>query len=392
MTGEEAVDDALLDGWDAYVLEGRFDEHRLSTQDQEVITMLHARTSTPVPSESFTRELRSRLTAVAAQGSRTHLNPSDTLPVVPIVRPPFAGVLRNVQSHRLGIPSGLRLAAATVLVLTLVASLGGRLRDDAPSPTVQAPVAQVTADSPNASPVTSPAPGWATCSEFTDARPFGKPMFIDPSRALELRAPLESARTVTIQELTATDSGDVTPNSYFTSGVTGVVVDTVVIGAVRVRLTAAGNTMVPDGISGDMVGHSVAPLEWVDVLQGDTLIYPVGALATLFNTQEDRDLLILRVVFHDVPDLLSGSVSDTVTLRTTGQAALPIDLVSGSTSGFVVTLDYVSFVLRRELPTAPCDGDGRFLIAEALQLQQTDRGPRLFGLLAWVQPLTFTDE
>jgi len=86
MSEEDRLDDdPLIDGWDAHVRGRANGLDRLTSHAREVIEMLHTRTWSPTPRQSFTSDLRSRLTA----GS-----PADQ-PLAPVGprpthRPPFS--------------------------------------------------------------------------------------------------------------------------------------------------------------------------------------------------------------------------------------------------------------------------------------------------------------
>lgn len=371
-------DDALLDGWDAYVSGRANGLDRLNSQDREVIEMLHTRTWSPTPRQSFTSDLRTRL-AAGSTGDKM------AAPVAP----------RPTQQPPSSIGSGRptawrrwqRVALAAMLIAALTASFARRLADDPPAPTVQAPVAQVTTNSSSASPVASPGAGWAACAELPTDGTGVMLSIIDPDVAPELATPLALARYATIQKLTAVAPGDAIPNSYYTSGVTGVVIDTVVTGAVSAQLTTAGTLQTVSDESGGFQGTPIGPLQRVDVLQGDSLIYPVGSLMELTNTLETRNLSILRVVLHDVRDMLAGRVSDTVTLETSGHGAFPADAVVAWGSVFALSLDYVAGLPVDHAPLAPCRSGEFYYLAQALGPVEYDDGPRLHGLVLSIQPL-----
>jgi len=369
-------DDALLDGWDAYVSGRANGLDRLNSQDREVIEMLHVRTWSPSPRQSFTSDLRARLIARSPHGQALA-----SVAPQPLVQSPARGSRPGAWR------AWQRVALAAVLIATLIASFGDRLIDDPPTPTVQAPLAQVTADSPNASPVASPGAEWAACAELPTHRTGVMFSLIDPGVAPELAAPLASARFATIQELTAVAPGDAIPNSYYTSGVTGLVIDTVITGAVSAQLTTAGTLQTVSDEGGSFQGQPIGPFQRVDVLQGDSLIYPVGSLMELTNTLETRNVSILRVVLHDVRQLLAGRVSDTVTLETSGHGAFPADVVAAWGSVFGLSLDYVVGLPVDHGPLAPCRSGEFYYLAQALAPVEYDDGPRLHGLVLSIQPL-----
>jgi len=369
-------DDALLDGWDAYVSGRANGLDRLNSQDREVIEMLHARTWSPSPRQSFTSDLRARLTALSPHSQVV-------APVVP--RPTHQPPLSI--GHPAAWRTRRRTALAAVMIVGLIASFGGRLGDDPPAPTVQAPVAQVTAGSLSASPAASPGADWSACQNMP---PYGSEIaqtLIDTEVQPQFIEALATARYVTVQELTAVDLDPAVPPSAFTAGVTGIVFDTVVSGGARAHLSGLGTLQRITGLGGTAEGRPVGPEQTLDLVHGDLLIYPVGALTELSNAFESRDLVVVRVVLHDVRELMSGKVNDTVTLRTIGEGVFPTDVVAAWEGRFVISLPYVGGIMPDQIPVTPCRvGDG-YLLATALAPVEYDDGPRLHGLLVRLQPL-----
>lgn len=186
---------------------------------------------------------------------------------------------------------------------------------------------------------------------------------------------------LTVQELTAVEAQSATPPSYFTSGVSGVVIDTVVAGAATAHLLGVGTVTTITGADGSAEGHTVGPAQDVDLVRGDTLVYPIGALEELASAFESRNLTIVRVVLHDVTELIAGRIDDTVTLRTIGVGTFPADGVVGRTTPLIVSVDWVEGLTKADVPSAPCREGDVLLLATALGPVEYDDGTRQSGLL-----------
>lgn len=373
---EAPIDDALLDAWDAY-LRGDGLGDQISKDDQEAISMLHTRAWSPVAPPVFRASLRSRLVAPAARVAPATAVGTSALSSRSAARPVLAPGVRFARRRAVTRRPALRAALAAAVILALLASFGDRLSGD-PAPTVQAPVGFAVASPVSATPTGASA--YAACPVLMGARLSVASVFLDLEQFPEIAAPLASARYMSIQVLEAVSSGELTPNSYYTSGVTGITVDTVVAGAARVRLASDAMVQtVTDPRSTE--SRIVDRLEMVDLVQGDSITYPVGALETLTNPLADRHLTIARVVLHDVQDLLAGNVSDTVTLRNLGRGELPAEVITTRMSTLVVSLGYVVGLSEQQRRLTPCESDDDVLVVEALQLETYDDGTRYSGYL-----------
>ena len=372
MSEEEAMDDdPLIESWDAYVAgRGLHGLDRLDSQDREVIEMLHSRTWSPSPRPSFASDLRARLTAEGRSRPIGMQTATNALPPPPIAR-------RPASSHRW---RSAVLAAA--LVAGLLISFGGRLVDAPPPPTVQAPVAQAVSTVPASA---SPSAGWAACGPLPTFGPEAGSTFIDTDVAPELAAPLAGARHVTIQELTAENADVNLATGPGTPGDSAIVIDAVVSGAARAHTSGVGMLQTITGPEGS-TGYPVGPVQTLDLVHGDLLIYPLGAVDRLLNPLDGRGLRIIRVILHETTDPTVGA-DDTAAIRTIGEGRFPGDIVEGWEPGFVISLPYVGGIPPDQPALTPCRYADGYLLAAALAPVEYDDGPRLSGILVVVSPV-----
>ena len=378
MSGEDTPmdDDALMDGWDAHVC-GRVNGlDRLSNQDRGVIEMLHARTWSPTPRQPFASDLRARLTA---ESTRDQV----AAPVVsrPTHQPPVS----------IGRPAPWRTwqrtALAAVLIAALLASFGGRLADDPPAPTVQAPLVHAT--TPGAASLRSATPGSADDCLSTDIRPSQiASTFVDADLMPEVGAALSTARHATLQTLVRREAGSVLPDGYDLAGSSGVVVDAVVLGAATASFQQGAWLMAVDSMRFSGV-RPVFPGVTVDLLRGDVVVYPIGTLVDLSNALDGRWLEIARLVLHDVEELPSR-VTDSITLNTVGRADLDVGQLLHSPVEFDLAFGYVAGQSALDIPGAACRPGTSTLVSGIAQeppiAGDPDDRPTYGGPFVWISP------
>jgi len=239
-----------------------------------------------------------------------------------------------------------RTALAAMLIAALIASFGGRLGDDPSPPTVQAPLAAsivATYASPVAgdSPCLDPEIGLSRVGEA----------YVDPMMT-EVLAALPSVRYATLQTLTRREAGSVIPDGYDLSGVSGIVVDIVVVGAAEATFREGAWATTVESMR--FTGTSpVTPNYALDLVRGDTVVYPVGALVDMSNALNGRPLEVVRLVLHDIEEL-PGRATNSITLETVGRAAVEVDTLTNSSLGFSVWFGYAVGLSSPEVPGAAC--------------------------------------
>lgn len=372
MKGEPMDEDELVDGWDAYV-DGRAGGlDRLSSQDREVIDMLHNRTWSPSPRPAFTAGLRSQLTASASQRRAPDEAMSRPLP------PP------GVPDRSASSLGWWRAALAAALVVAVLGTVVSREAGNRRSPTVSAPIA-ATSSSPVASSF-GPSGG---CPDSGVAQTHVASAFVDPTLMTEIATVLPTVRHATLQRLTRLGTGSVLPDGYDLSGVSGVVVDSVVLGAATATFQEGAWITAVDSMR--FTGtRRVFPSEAVDLLRGDVVVYPAGSLVTLANALDGRNVEIARLTLHDIAEL-PGRATDSITVMTLARTEVDIARLTPSPVGFAVTIGYSVGLLSATAPGAACPPETGVLISGIARETpiggSPDEGPRYGGPLVWLAPL-----
>lgn len=381
MSDAEFTGDELVEYWDRYVSEGR--RPRPSNHDQEVIAMLHTRAWSPVPRAAFTAGLRVRLAGATRPTSQDSvLAPAFTEPA----RPPVPAGLSHRRPHRhWGDRLNLLGLAAATIVVALLASLGGRLAHEPAAPTIQAPL---FVSSPN--PVASPFGPTGGCPDLGAAQTHVASAFVDSTLMTEIAAVLPSVRHATLQRLTRSGAGSVLPERYDLSGVSGVVVDAVVLGAATATFREGAWITAVDSMRFTGM-RPVFPDETVDLVRGDVVVYPIGTLLELSNALDGRNVEIARLTLHDVEEL-PGRATDSITVMTLARTDLDITRLTRSPIGFTVSIGYSVGLLSAAVPGADCPPETGVLISgidhETPIGGDPDARPRYGGPLVWLLPLS----
>ena len=233
-----------------------------------------------------------------------------------------------------------------MLIAALIASFGGRLGDDPSPPTVQAPLAASIVAT-----YASPVVGESPCLDPEIGRSRVGEAYVDPMMT-EVLAALPSIRYATLQTLTRREAGSVIPDGYDLSGVSGIVVDIVVVGAAEATFREGAWATTVESMR--FTGTSpVTPNYALDLVRGDTVVYPVGALVDMSNALNGRPLEVVRLVLHDIEEL-PGRATNSITLETVGRAAVEVDTLTNSSLGFSVWFGYAVGLSSPDVPGAAC--------------------------------------